>query len=243
MNPFHSIDELYFSSANYSLPIQTTTPLTLDQISPDPVMDISDLPCAKDHKSSNIHEIKKWMHRESEKQRRQEISKLCATFRSHLPLAYIKGKRATSDHIHEGTNYIKHLQNNVKKLQDKRDELMKLSNFNHVGSESANFATYVIVHPCLGGIQIKCSYSFKKHAFPLSRVLDIVLKEGLNVINCISTRTDDHRFIHTIQSEGPHFLMNETNYTELQSKLIAAISSSTIVGQEEFDGRGVSYIR
>lgn len=90
MNPFHSIDELYFSSANYSLPIQTTTPLTLDQISPDPVMDVSDLPCAKDHKSSNIHEIKKWMHRESEKQRRQEISKLCATFRSHLPLAYIK---------------------------------------------------------------------------------------------------------------------------------------------------------
>ena len=85
---------------------------------------------------------------------------------------------------------------------------MKLSNLRPVGSESGRFSIThfpicVIVHPCPGDVQIECSYSFGKYACPLSRVLDIVLKEGLDVVNCTSTKPDD-RFIHTIRCEVPY---------------------------------------
>ncbi|TKY51229.1 Transcription factor bHLH36 [Spatholobus suberectus] len=246
MNPLQPSDELYFQISPdnyYSLPIQTTPE---NQILHDPVMDGSGLiPCTSQkgnkgkqreklpswgtEKITTIDENKKWMHRETEKQRRQEMARLYTTFRSLLPLEYIKGKRSISDHMHEGTNYIKDLQNKVKQLQAKRDKLMKLSNLSPVGSESGRFTTHlpicVIVHPYSGGLQIKCSYSFRKYGCPLSRVLDVVLKEGLDVVNCISTKTDD-MFIHTIRSEDPH-VMAGTIYTELQRKLIEAISSSS----------------
>ncbi|XP_027364728.1 transcription factor bHLH36-like [Abrus precatorius] len=183
----------------------------------------------KDYKITAIDENKKHMHREIEKQRRQEMAKLCTTFRSLLPLEYIKGKRSISDHMHEGTKYIKYLQNKVKQLQAKKDELMKLSNLSPFGTDTGNFTTHspihVIVHPCPGGVQIKCSYSFRKYVFTLSSVLDIVVKEGLDVVNCTSIKTEDGRFIHTVRSEDPH-MMTGSNYTELQRNLIEAISSS-----------------
>ncbi|MED6123149.1 hypothetical protein PIB30_046530 [Stylosanthes scabra] len=178
------------------------------------------------------YENKKWMHRETEKQRRQEMARLCTTFRTLLPFEYIKGKRSTSDHMLEGVKYIKHLENRVAQLEAKRDELVKLTR----GSSSSastkhvhhHHPTYVIVEPLSsGGVLIKCSYSFRNFAFPLSGILDTVLKQGLNVVNCTSITTDDHRFIHTIRSEGPELMTTETDYTELQRKLNEAISSSS----------------
>lgn len=112
--------------------------------------------------------------------------------------------------MHEGTNYIKYLQNKVKQLQAKRDELMKLSNLSSpFGPPESTGSFVVVVHPCSGGVQIKCSYSLKC-VFPLSRVLNIVLKEGLNVVNCVSIKTDD-MFIHTILSEVPYYILLEIN--------------------------------
>ncbi|MED6164590.1 hypothetical protein PIB30_091636 [Stylosanthes scabra] len=182
------------------------------------------------------YENKKWMHRETEKQRRQEMARLCTTFRTLLPFEYIKGKRSTSDHMLEGVKYIKHLENRVEQLQAKRDELVKLTNLRPKSGSSSSASTkhvnnhhrtYVIVEPLpSGGVLIKCSYSFRNCAFPLSGILDIVLKKGLNVVNCTSITTDDHRFIRTIRSEGPE-LTTETDYTELQRMLNEAISSSS----------------
>ncbi|XP_057736165.1 transcription factor bHLH36-like [Arachis stenosperma] len=182
-------------------------------------------------------ENKKWMHREIEKQRRQEMSRLCTTFRTLLPFEYIKGKRSTSDHMHEGVKYIKHLQNRVEKLQAKRDELVKLINLRPKSGSSSSSSTqhvhhhhhqtFVIVEPFSGGVLIKCSYSFRNYAFPLSGILDIVLRQGLNVVDCSSITTDDHRFIHTIRSEDSQVMTTETDYTELQRKLKEAISSSS----------------
>lgn len=102
MNPLHPTDELYFQIAPdnnyYSLPIQTTPE---NQILHDPVMDGSALihftsqmgtkgKQREDFKTTTIDENKKWMHRETEKQRRQEMTRLCTNFRSLLPLEYIK---------------------------------------------------------------------------------------------------------------------------------------------------------
>ncbi|KAG4941781.1 hypothetical protein JHK87_045652 [Glycine soja] len=152
-------------------------------------------------------ENKKWMHKETERQRRQEMGNLCTTLRSLLPLEYIKGKRSTSDHVNEAMNYINHLQSKVKQLQAKRDELVKVSNLmsnicpeNIESSSTIHPPPLVSIHPFPGGLEIMCSYSFGKSLFPMSRVLDILLKEGLNVVSTTSIRRDG-RFIHTIRSE------------------------------------------
>lgn len=116
-----------------------------------------------------------------------------------------QGKRSTSDHVNEAINYINHLQNKVKQLQYKRDELMKEVPNLHTTTGPENECSpthlqpFVIVHPFPGGVEIVCSYSLKC-VFPLSRVLDILLKEGLDVVSSTSTKIDE-RFIHTIISE------------------------------------------
>ncbi|KAK7270803.1 hypothetical protein RJT34_26239 [Clitoria ternatea] len=184
------------------------------------------------YKVAMDNENKKLMHKEIERQRRQEMGNLCATLRSLLPLEYIKGKRSTSDHVYEAMNYINHLQNKVKQLQEKKDKLMKESNFSTIdpeneNSRTTNFPPLVIVYPFPGGLEIMCNHGYIRSIFPLSRVLDILLKEGLNVVSTTSIKRDS-RYIHTIRSEDPlHQNMTGTDYSELQLKLMEAISSSS----------------
>lgn len=174
-----------------------------------------------------MEENKKWMHKETERQRRQDMTNLCTNLRSLLPIEYIKGKRSISDHVNEATNYINHLQEKLKQLQDKKAELMKVSNLstNATTQNGSNIQPFVIVQPFPGGLEIVCSYSFNKCLFPLSRVLDMLLKEGLNLISCTSNMIEG-RFIYTIRSEEP--IMTGIDYSELQRKLTEAISCSSL---------------
>ncbi|KAF3433079.1 hypothetical protein FNV43_RR24181 [Rhamnella rubrinervis] len=197
-----------------------------------------------DYLNSNTNKKKKTAtdqktmnHRDSERLRRQEMATLYASLRSLLPHELIKemgfqGKRSTSEHITQATNYIKHLQNKIREIDIKRDELEKLSNSSNSdhhdhgissGSSSSRcLSSHLIikVHPFSSGLEIVIS---REGTFPLSRVLELLIEEGLSINTCFSTTIND-RFQHTIHSDQVSNLRT-INLSSLEQKLTKVISS------------------
>ncbi|KAM6556472.1 hypothetical protein CsatB_003491 [Cannabis sativa] len=155
-------------------------------------------------------------HRDIERQRRQEMAALHASLRSLLPLELIKGKRSISDHINEGANYIKQLQMKIKELDAKRDALKRynyLSNGNiimgpssttdndHHSSSALCQDNLIRVQPWSGGLEIVISSTGDASALPMSKILQVILEEGLSVVSCISTKVNGI-LLHTIKAEA-----------------------------------------
>ncbi|KAG8652839.1 hypothetical protein MANES_06G140500v8 [Manihot esculenta] len=158
-----------------------------------------------DGTAENNDNDKKKLHRDIERQRRQEMATLYASLRSLLPLQYIKGKRSISDHMNEAVNYINHLQKRIKKLGVKRDALKQQTNLREIPQRSGSSnktspGTRVIIRPRLGGIEIVFSSGFGEQGFTLSRVLQLLLEVELSVVNCVSTKVNE-RVLHTVQAE------------------------------------------
>ena len=114
-----------------------------------------------------------------------------------------------SEHMNQAVNYIKHLEKNIKGLNNKRDELKKtcphVTNSSSVlrnkniesESSSRNRPITVTVEYSHGVVEIlitSCS------GFPISRVVKALTQEGLNVISCNSTKVDE-RLIHSIHCQ------------------------------------------
>ncbi|XVF49868.1 hypothetical protein PTKIN_Ptkin04bG0050500 [Pterospermum kingtungense] len=127
---FFSIDPSQQDSSNQKNDEQNSTPSEDGNIVPK----ISDCSWNKrkiafDVKDGNpTDNKKKLIRRERERNRRQEMSNLYARLQSLLPYEYLKGKRSAFDHLHEAVKYIKHLQNRIRDLKYKRDELKRSSN-------------------------------------------------------------------------------------------------------------------
>ncbi|KAK5778037.1 transcription factor bHLH36-like [Gossypium arboreum] len=171
-------------------------------------------------------EKKKLMHRDVERQRRQEMATLYASLRNLLPLEYIKGKRAISDHMNGAVMYIKYLQKRVSELSYKRDELKKVLNstgFDHGMSYDGAVLSTAVVHQSLdGGVELVISTGFGAGALTLSRVLELLVQEGLDVVSCVSTRINGG-LVHTIQSEVIDLTL--VDLPRLEQKLSEEISS------------------
>ncbi|MCD9560389.1 hypothetical protein HAX54_019060 [Datura stramonium] len=154
--------------------------------------------------STNDNKQKKVMHREIERQRRQEMATLYASLRQQLPLENIKGKRSTSDHILEAANYIEQLQKNVKNLEERREKLKKessLCNLDYPKSGSDSSPAIVAVKECLDGMEILVNCCLNNEGFRLSRVLQVLLQEGLSIVNCSCTKTNNTSVLHTIRTQ------------------------------------------
>ncbi|XP_057976074.1 transcription factor bHLH118 [Malania oleifera] len=156
----------------------------------------------------NPHESKKkkMMHRDIERQRRQEMAALYESLRSLLPQEYLQGKRSISDHMHEAVNYIRHLQKNLRSLSDRKDGLKRLSESSNVNvaeecSQKGSLGSAAVtVKPCWAGVEIVLSTALGEGGLPLSTVLGVLIGEGLSVVSCISAIVNE-RLIHTIESE------------------------------------------
>ncbi|KAK9070347.1 hypothetical protein SSX86_010748 [Deinandra increscens subsp. villosa] len=136
---------------------------------------------------------KKMVHREMERQRRQEMAKLYASLRDLLPLEFIKGNRSISDHMYQAMHYIKEMEETVKGLSAKRDQLKSFSNSNENSNKvSVSFSN--------GGVEISINSCLIEDGFSLSKVLNTLVEEGLNVITCTLTKVKD-RLHHSIQTE------------------------------------------
>ncbi|KAI5563390.1 hypothetical protein BDE02_15G115000 [Populus trichocarpa] len=179
-------------------------------------------------RDNNNNSKKKMMHRDIERQRRQEMTTLYASLRALLPLEFIKGNRSISDHMNEAVNYIKYLQKKIKETSAKRDELKKLSDFSSVASPSGcsnkSSSSSVALQPYPGGIEITFDSDLMGRDLPLSRVLQVLLEEGISVINCVSTKVNE-RLFHSVQTEvnDPTCL----NLSELWQKLTLVVSSTS----------------
>ncbi|CAN8273929.1 unnamed protein product [Cochlearia groenlandica] len=168
---------------------------------------------------------KKLIHRDIERQRRQEMSTLFASLRSHLPLQYIKGKRAVSDHVNGAVSFIKDMETNIKELSVRRDELSSNETGHQrypsrTGSELNNLdpASSVTVQPCVNGFQVMVSSnSYGQESLLLSRVVETLQDQGLKVISSLTTKVND-RLMHIIQVEVNSFGCIDLAW--LQQKLI-----------------------
>lgn len=116
-----------------------------------------------------------------------------------------QGKRSISDHMCEAVKYIKDLQNRIQEMGERRDELKRFSDLSGLSfpSECLQVDKHeedsITVRRCLEGIEVVVSTAFTNE-LPLSRVLEVLIGEGLNIINCLSTKINE-RILHTIQSE------------------------------------------
>ncbi|KAK2653706.1 hypothetical protein Ddye_013562 [Dipteronia dyeriana] len=170
---------------------------------------------------------RKLARKEIERQRRQRMSKLNALLRSLLPLESMKGKRSVSDHIYEAEKHTIQLRKNIQDLSDKRDKLKYLPKSEAFDDHhrNKNSKNCVSVHPFCSGVQIVIRDGLREETWLLSRILRVVVEEGLEVIQCSSAQTDDGLF-HTIQSEVADLTCVDLN--GLQQKLNYVIMSPKI---------------
>ncbi|CAI9774098.1 unnamed protein product [Fraxinus pennsylvanica] len=171
-------------------------------------------------------DIRKLIHRDVERQRRQGMADLYASLQSLVSPEYLKGKKSISNLLQEAVNYVTDTKKNIKILSLKRDKLKKLSNTNNlsadVGTSSSYLPNYLVtVNPCLDGLEILISSNFKEEEFRLSKVLKELLGRGFNVINCVTTKANE-RSLHRIQCQASNLKCNDLS--RIQERLSDVIN-------------------
>jgi hypothetical protein len=104
-----------------------------------------------------------------------------------------------SDHMYGAVNYIKHVQNKIQELNNKRDELKILSNspINATENSMASGWDSMEVRRSSAGVEVVIN---ARQGLPLSRVLEILMEGGLIIVRFISTKVNE-RLLHTIEAE------------------------------------------
>ncbi|RWR87878.1 transcription factor bHLH118-like protein [Cinnamomum micranthum f. kanehirae] len=155
---------------------------------------------------SHTNKKKKTVHRDVERQRRQEMSTLYMLLRSHLPLEYLKGKKSISDHMCEAANYINHLKAKIEELTEKRDQMRRLitssSNSRSPQNEARPLSPDISLRATSNGATVLI-VDRSGHELPLSRVIAALEEEGLNVISVSTCMNTQSVYNIECESNGP----------------------------------------
>nr|GMC54047.1 transcription factor bHLH118-like [Ipomoea batatas] len=145
------------------------------------------------------------LHRDVEKRRRNQMANLYESLRSLLPLQYIKGKRSASDHMQASVSYIKDMEKMLEGLHKQRENMIMMkktsSSSNMVVEKEAKSAKAddisVAVNKCEDGIEILMNTRHRRRgvAYPLSELLETLLRQGLNVVNCCYSHQEDRSLL------------------------------------------------
>ncbi|CAL1375508.1 unnamed protein product [Linum trigynum] len=178
------------------------------------------LQAGDDDKNESLQKVtRKMMHRDVERQRRQDTKALYASLRSLLPIEYLKGKRSISDQVHQAAIYICHKEAKIRELTRKRDELILTaknpSSPSSLKSRTSNLETRdncaITVEPCLVGgevIAMEIGLVTKRSSIitndqkggGVSVVFGALIRQGLDIVSYISTRVGD-KMIHSINAK------------------------------------------
>ncbi|MCD7470888.1 hypothetical protein HAX54_011090 [Datura stramonium] len=147
-----------------------------------------------------ILEKKKVIRRDVERQRRRDMAKLYQRLRLLIPSKYLVGKRSISDHLEEIVDYVKDLRKDIEDLERKREILKENKCISPSSSSSMKLISdddedRIIVKSCNEGVEISI-----KGGLSLSKVLKVLMTEGLIVNSCVSS-TVDQRLLHIIRSK------------------------------------------
>ncbi|WJX14618.1 hypothetical protein P8452_04853 [Trifolium repens] len=158
-----------------------------------------------------------------------QMSILCSSLRSSLPLELIKGKRSVSDHIGEAANYVQFLKQNINELETKRDKLKEMASLSMVetgkelSSDPSRLVKCVKINLIQGGVEIVICSGFEDFSSRLSDLMKIILEEGC-VVHCVTNQVNGKIF-HTIKSDVKDLTC--LNLARLQYKLDHAILLSS----------------
>ncbi|KAI4367927.1 hypothetical protein MLD38_016550 [Melastoma candidum] len=168
---------------------------------------------------------KKVIHRDIERQRRKEMAALYGSLRSHLSVELLKGKQSVSDHVHQAVNYIRHQQNKIRVLSEKRDELKRRTELRADQPDSTELPGQscfdprdtVIVNPCLEGVEIIINTSGRQ-GIPTSGILKVLMRGGLDIIRTNSTQLNE-RVVHSIHAKVED--RGNVNLADIHQKLMS----------------------
>ncbi|KAF6160265.1 hypothetical protein GIB67_019034 [Kingdonia uniflora] len=200
-------DDLFFEVYNPTSPRQKEDMLQVNVISPSaieghdvPSFKLDSPNCKSSSEMCNENKKRKIIHRDIERQRRQEMTTLYSSLRSLLPLEYLQGKRSISDHMNEAATYIKEMQKKIQELSDKRDKLKRVTNSTTLDVVTS-LPNCVTINKCWPGAEVIISSSLKDGAvFPFSRVMESLVEEGLAAVSYVSTKVNEN-LLHTIKLE------------------------------------------
>ncbi|CAH2063906.1 unnamed protein product, partial [Thlaspi arvense] len=172
--------------------------------------------------------IKKLNHNASERDRRKKINSLFTSLRSCLPASDHSKKLSIPQTVSRSLKYIPELQGEVKKLIQKKEELLvRLSGQrdieHYVKPQPKAVARYVstVSATRLGDNQVMVQISSSKiHSFSISNVLSGLEEDGFVLVDVSSSSSQGERLFYTLHLQVDKIDNHKLNCEELSQRML-----------------------